>query len=75
MLAREADEQAPPVEAGDQHEAQQGKEELNLTAGQVLRGIYESGLRRIRVAPVELVEVFVALAGSVFRSNRSYLIC
>ena len=75
MLGREAAEQAPRVEAGDQHEAEQGKEELNLSAGQVLLGIYESDLRRIREARVELVEVFVAPVGSMFRSNRSCLIC
>ena len=63
MLTREAAEQAPWVEAGDQHEAEQGEEELNLSAGQVLRGIYESGLRRTRVVAVELVEVFVAPVG------------
>jgi hypothetical protein len=41
----------------------------------VLRGIYESDLRPIRVAHVELVEVFLASVSSMFRSNRFCLPC
>jgi hypothetical protein len=58
-----------------QHEAEQAGEELNLAADPALRGIYESDLRRIPVAHVELVEVFVGSVSSMFRSNRSFLLC
>jgi hypothetical protein len=75
VLAPEAAEQAPRVEAGHQNEAEQAEVGLNLAAGPVLRGIYGSDLRRIRVARVELVEVFVALARLIFRSNRFCLLC
>jgi len=54
-LVSEAAEQALGVEAGYQNEAEQAEVELNLAAGRVLRGIYGSDLRRIRVARVELV--------------------
>ena len=74
-LVSEAAEQALGVEAGYQNEAEQAEVELNLAAGRVLRGIYGSDLRRIRVARVELVEVFVALARLIFRSNRFCLLC
>jgi hypothetical protein len=36
----------------------------------MLQGIYESDLRRIPVAPIELVEVFVVSVSSMFCSNR-----
>jgi hypothetical protein len=58
-----------------QHEGEQAGEELNLAADPALRGIYESDLRRIPVAHVELVEVFVGSVSSMFRSNRSFLLC
>jgi hypothetical protein len=54
---------------------QQAEAELRLAADPVLRGIYESDLHRIPVAHVELVEVFVASASSMFRSNRFCLLC
>jgi hypothetical protein len=41
----------------------------------VLQGIYESDLRPIPVAHVELVEAFVASVSSMFRSNRFCLLC
>jgi hypothetical protein len=37
--------------------------------------MYESGPRRIPVARVELVEVFLASVSSMFRSNRFCLPC
>ena len=55
----EAVAQAPIVEAEYQYEGQQAKGALNLAADPTLRGIYESDPRRIPVARVELVEVFV----------------
>jgi hypothetical protein len=66
---------APIVEAQYQYEVQQAEEELNLSADPVLQEIYESDLRRIPVAPVELVEVFVAPVRSMFRSNRFCRLC
>lgn len=75
VLAREAAEQAPWVEARYRYGAGQAEVELNLAAGPVLRGIYGSDLRRIRVTRVELVEVVVASARSMFRSNRFCLLC
>jgi hypothetical protein len=63
------------VEAEHRCEAQQAEAELMLAADPVLRGIYESDLRPIRVAHVELVEVFVASVSSLFRSNRFCLLC
>jgi hypothetical protein len=41
----------------------------------MLQGIYESDLRPIHVAGVELVEVFLAPVRSMFRSNRFCLLC
>ena len=67
--------QAQAVEAEHRCEAQQAEGELSLAADPALRGIYESDLRRIPVAPVELVEVFVASVSSMFRSNRFCLLC
>jgi len=67
--------QAPVVEAEYQYEGEQAEAELNLAADPVLRGIYESDLRRIPVVPVELVEAFVASVSSTFRSNRFCLLC
>jgi hypothetical protein len=67
--------QAPTIEAEHRCEAQQAEAELNLAADPTLRGIYESDLRRIPVAPVELVAVFVASVRSMFRSNRFCLLC
>ena len=58
------------VEAEYRYEAEQAEAESNLAADPALRGIYESDLHRIRVAHVELVEVFVASVSSMFRSNR-----
>ena len=72
---REAVAQAPAVEAEHRCEAQQAEAELRLSAGQVLQGIYESDLRPIPLAPVELVEVYLAPVSSMFRSNRSCLLC
>jgi hypothetical protein len=63
------------VEAEHRCGAQQAEAELNLAADPVLRGIYESDLRRIPVARVELVEVVVASMSSMFRSNRFCLLC
>jgi hypothetical protein len=71
----EAVAQAPPGEAEYQHEEELAEEELNLAVGPMLRGIYESDPRPIPVAHVELVEVFVALVSSMFRSNRFCLLC
>ena len=65
----------PVVEAEYQFEGEQAKGELNLAADPVLRGIYESDLRRIPVAHVELVELFVVSVSSMFRSNRFRLLC
>ena len=67
--------QAPVVEAEYQYEGEQEEAELNLAADPVLRGIYESDLRPIRVVPVELVEVFAAWVRSMFRLNRFCLLC
>jgi len=66
---------APAVEAEYRYEGEQEEAELNLAADPALRGIYESDLRRIPVVPVELVEVFAASVRSMFRSDRSCLIC
>jgi hypothetical protein len=71
----EAVGQAPIVEAEYQYEEEQAKGALNLAADPALRGIYESDLRRIPVARVELVEVFVGSVGSMFRWNRFCLLC
>jgi hypothetical protein len=67
--------QAPVVEAEYQYEGEQEEAESNLAGDPALRGIYESDLRRIPVAPVELVEVFVVSVSSMFRSNRFCLLC
>ena len=75
VLAPEAAEQVPRVEAEHRCEAEPAKEELNLGADRGLREIYESDQRRILVALVELVEMFVAAEGSMFRSNRFCLLC
>jgi hypothetical protein len=72
---REAVGQAPVVEAEHRCEAQQAEGELRLAADPALRGIYESDLRPIPVAHVELVEVFVASVSSMSRSNRFCLLC
>ncbi|PYK24856.1 MAG: hypothetical protein DME59_12000 [Verrucomicrobia bacterium] len=65
----------PGVEAEYRCEAQPAEAELRLAADPVLREIYESYLRPIPVAPVELVEVFVASVSSVFRLTRFCLPC
>ena len=75
MGVLEAVVQARVVEAEYQYEGEQAEGELNLAADPVLREIYESDLHRIPVARVELVEVFVAPVNSMFRSNRSFLLC
>jgi hypothetical protein len=46
-----------------------------MVADPVLREIYECDLRRIRWAPVELVEVFVASVSSMFRLVRFCSFC
>ena len=66
----EAVAQAPVVEAEYQYEEEQAAGELNSWADRAPLGICGSDLRRIHVAPVELVEAFVALVSSMFRSNR-----
>jgi hypothetical protein len=71
----EAVAQGPVVEAEYQYEEKQAEEALNLAADPALRGIYESDLHRIPVARVELVEVFEVSVRSMFRSNRSFLLC
>lgn len=71
----EAVAQARVVEAEYQCEAERGKGDLNLAADPGLRGICESDLRRIPVAPVELVEVFVASVAPVFRLSPFSLLC
>jgi hypothetical protein len=63
------------VEAEYEYEGEQAKGELNLAADPVPPGIYEFDLHRIPVARAELVEVLVALVNSMFRSNRSFLLC
>jgi hypothetical protein len=67
--------QVPVVEAEYQYEGEQEEAELNLAADPVLRGIYESDLRRIPVVPVELVQVLAASVRSMFRSDRLCLLC
>ena len=59
----EAVAQAPVVEAEYQYEREQAEAELNSAADPALPGICESDPRRIRVACVELVEVFLASVG------------
>ena len=71
----EAVAQAPTDAAEYRYEGEPVEAELNLAADPVLRGIYESDLRLIRVVPVELVEVFAASVSSTFRSNRFCLLC
>lgn len=72
---QEAVAQARVVEAEYRCEAKQKEGELNLAADPALRGICESDLRRIPVAPVELVEVFVASVVPVFRLTRFCVLC
>jgi len=71
----EAVGQAPVVAAEYQYEGEQREGELNLAADPGLREIYESDLRRIPVAPVESVEVFVASVHSMLCPNRLCLLC
>ena len=73
--SREAAALAPAVEAEYRCEGEQGEGELKLAADLTRRGICESGLRRIRVVPVEWAEAFVASVSSTFRSNRFCLLC
>jgi hypothetical protein len=75
VLAWEAAARARAVEAEYRYEGEQAEGELNLTADRVLRGIYEFDLHPIRVAPLGLVDVFVALVSSMFRPNRFCLLC
>jgi hypothetical protein len=63
------------VEAEDQYEREQAVAGLNLAAARGLRGICESDLNRIPLEHVGLFEAFVASVRSVFRSNRSFLLC
>ena len=72
---REVVAQAPAVEAEYQHEGEQGEGELNLEADPALPRICESDLRRIPVAPVELVEVFVESVILMFRLTRFCVLC
>jgi hypothetical protein len=65
---------APLVGAEYQTEGEPAEEELNLAADPALRGIYEYDLHRIPVAHVELIEVFLTLGSSMFRSNRFCLL-
>ena len=74
-LLRVAAGRARAVEAEYRYEGERVEGELNLVADPVLRGIYEPDLRRIPVAPVELVEVFVASVNSMVYRNRSCLVC
>jgi hypothetical protein len=71
----EAAAQAPVVEVEYQYEEEQAEEELNLAADPALPGICESDLRRIPVAPVELVEVFVPPVIPMFRLTRFSVLC
>ena len=66
---------APLVEEEYRYEEEQAEGDLNLAADPALRGIYESDPRRIPVAPVELVEGFLASVRSMFRSNPFCLLC
>ena len=66
---------APVVEAEYRYEGEWGEGELNLAVDRVLPEICESDLRRIPVAPVEQVEVFVTSVSSMFRSNRFSQLC
>jgi hypothetical protein len=75
VRALEAVAQARVVAAEYLCEGEQAEGELNLAADPALREIYESDLHRIPVARVELVEVLAALVNSMFRSNRSFLLC
>ena len=59
---RQAVAQARAVEVEYRHEGEQVQGELNLAADPVLREIYESDLRPILAASVELVAVFVGPA-------------
>lgn len=71
----EAAAQEPVAGAEYQYEGQQAAVELNLWADPALPGICESDPHPIRVARVELVEVFAAEVSSMFRSNRFCLFC
>jgi hypothetical protein len=71
----EAVAQVPVVGAEYRFEAQPAEADLSFAADPVLRGIYESDLRRIPVMLVELVEVFVLSVRSMFHSNRFCLPC
>ena len=66
---------APAVEAERRCDAKPEEAESKSAADPVLRGICEFDLRPIRVARVELVEVFVASVSSMFLSNRFCLLC
>jgi hypothetical protein len=74
-LLRVAAAPAPAVEVEYRYEEEQAEGALNLAVDRVLPGIYESDLRPIPVAPVELVGVFVASVSSMFRSNRFCPLC
>jgi hypothetical protein len=71
----EAVAQVPAAEAEYRYEGEPAEAELNSAAGPALREIYESDLRPIPAAPVELVEVFVASVSSVFRLSPVCLPC
>jgi hypothetical protein len=75
LKLREAVAQVRVAGAEHRSEVQPAEADLSLAADPVLRGIYESDLRRIPEAPVELAEVFVASVRSMFRSNRFCLPC
>jgi len=74
-LLRVAAARALTVEMEYRYEEEQAEGALNLAADRVLREIYESDLRPIPVAPVELVGVFVASVSSMFRLNCFCLLC
>jgi hypothetical protein len=71
----EAVAQAPPGEVEYRSEGERAEGELKLAAAPMLREIYESDLRPILAAHVELVEVFVALVIPVVRPTRFCLLC
>ena len=72
---REAVAQARVVEAEYQYEGEPREGELNLAADPALPRICESDLRRILVAPVELVEAFVEWMNPVFRLTHFCELC
>jgi hypothetical protein len=66
---------APAVEAGRRCETKPEEAAWKSVVDPELRGIYESDLRPIPVACVELVEVIVASVSSMCLSNRFCPLC